>query len=76
MSESLTRNDIVTAVKQAIESGEVVNSYRLHDRVCRTDAVGRISKTDSEYFDRVLADMVAKGEVKQIGHCFICRTDR
>jgi hypothetical protein len=67
MSKPLTRDEIVTAIRQATGTGESVNSYALHDRVCRADAVGRISAKDSEYFDEVLAGMVDAGEIRKNG---------
>ncbi len=64
---SLTRNEIVAAIRGAVSSGESVNSYALSDRLCRSDAVGRLSKRDGEYFDEVLDQMVADGEIKRTG---------
>ncbi len=64
---ALTRNEIVAAIRGAVSTGESVNSYALSDRLCSSDAVGRLSKRDGEYFDQVLAQMVADGEIKQRG---------
>ncbi len=64
---TLTRNEIVAAIRGAVATGESVNSCALSDRLCRSDAVGRLSKRDGEYFDLVLAEMVADGEITQRG---------
>ena len=66
-TETLTREEIVAAIRRATRTGESVDLNRLHDRLCRVDAVGRISRRDSEYFDAVLAEMVRSGEVRKTG---------
>jgi len=47
--------------------GEHVLIASLHSRLCRRDAVGRLSKRDSEDIERVVAQMLADGEVEQSG---------
>ncbi len=63
MTTPLTWREIRRAVLDAAKTGEAASTHQIHDRCCRRDAVGRISTHDSEYFDEVLSQMVADGEI-------------
>lgn len=65
--EPLTRGEIVAEIRRATRNGESVDSYALSDRLCRTDAIGRLSKSDAAYFDKVVAQLIADGDLINSG---------
>jgi hypothetical protein len=66
-NQPLSKSEIISAIRQATSHGESVDSYALHDRLCRRDATGRLSRSDGECFDSTLNEMVESGEIRKTG---------
>jgi hypothetical protein len=64
LSQPEARDYIVRQAKLAARDGRGINLVDANG-CCRMDAVGRMSKTDSDTVSAVLSDMVLRGELQE-----------
>jgi hypothetical protein len=64
LSQPEARNYIVRQARLAARDGRGISVIDANG-CCRMDAVGRMSKTDSDTVSTVLSDMVLRGELQE-----------